>query len=336
MPEPGFRFSAALADEAGTPLGNVLLDVDWEPAWECARFAWLRARLPLAEEDARIEPDWDPELGPPGIRGFRVVRMDTPALEFPKSYFLPAVRKAAAALVRSGRLGEGDRLSFDASAHPLAKAPVRPEDGGLSWGELKESWPVTEAPLGVRAARSYGGGSSVGSPAVGSGDDVPLLVPESLLERVGRSSRTAEVETGGVLIGHLHRDPDSAGLWVEVTDELAARHTVAERTKLTFTPQTWTDARERLRARAGNEVMVGWWHSHLGRVVCRDCSEEARRVCQFSRGFFSLHDRHFQRTAFPRAWQVGLVVNDAATEQLSYSVFAWRRGQIEGRDFLTD
>lgn len=333
MPEPGFRFSAALSDEEGTRLGNVLLDVDWEPAWECARFEWLRALRPVADRDARIEPDWDPELGQPGIRGFRIVRKDTPPIGFPKSFFMPAVRKAAASLVRSGQLGDGDRVRFVPSAHPIAKGTATPAPGAsrMELSEPRESWPVTEASLNARNTRPGPGDSSPGG-----GDDVPLVVPASLLERVGARSRMAgEVETGGVLVGHLHRDPATSGLWVEVTEQLPASHTVAEMTKLTFTPQTWTDAREQLRARARGELMLGWWHSHLGRVVCRGCADEARRVCQFSRGFFSLHDRHFQRTAFPRAWQIGLVVNDAATGELSFSVFAWRLGEIEARNFLT-
>jgi hypothetical protein len=330
MREHRFQFSAKLSDAGGGRLGDVLLDVDWEPALECARFEWFRASNRAPDLDARIEPVWEPQAGPPRVLGFRVLAdggdaPGAPPVEFSQTFFGPAVRKAAAPFIRSGRLGGGDRIVFVPSAHPVAAVagPAPAEGPAMAFGEVRERWPVSEATLMVPGELT-------------GGDDVPVVVPSGLLDTVADRSRGAgEVETGGVLVGHLRRDPASSALWIEVTGELAARHTVAEMTKLTFTPRTWTDAREQLGLREGGELMLGWWHSHLGRAVCRACPDEAREVCQFSRGFFSGHDRHFQRTAFPRAWQLGLVVNDAATGKLSFSLFGWRRGEIEARDFQT-
>src|SRR5262249_28259320 len=118
-----------------------------------------------------------------------------------------------------------------------------------------------------------------------------------------------------------------------VSGHIPARHTVAEATKLTFTAETWAGARQVLRLRGRGELMLGWWHSHVGKTVCKDCPVERQRDCKFLHGFFSTHDEHLQRTAFSRAYHIGLVVNDPAAGELSFALFGWRRGVIQERHF---
>ena len=86
-------------------------------------------------------------------------------------------------------------------------------------------------------------------------------------------------ETGGVLIGQLHRDPGLGVLFAEVTAQIPARHVEANATKLSFTAATWTEVQAALDLRTRGESMLGWWHSHPVREWCKDCPEEKRRQC---------------------------------------------------------
>ena len=122
-------------------------------------------------------------------------------------------------------------------------------------------------------------------------------------------------------------------MFVEVTAQIAAKHTVADESKVTFTSETWTDVRQAIALRRSNEIALGSWHSHPARFWCSKCPEERQRACALGAGFMSADDRALHRTIFPRAFSVALVVTNALAG-LHTTAFGWRLGAIEPRGFF--
>jgi hypothetical protein len=165
-------------------------------------------------------------------------------------------------------------------------------------------------------------------------EDLPVFVPAAVLVDAERIARAAgDLETGGVLLGHLRRDPRAGALHVEVTALVEASHTRATSERLSFTADTWTEARGLIRLRARNERMCGWWHVHPAHAWCRDCPIESQRRCRLARGFLSADDRFLHRTVFPAAWSVALVVTRVAFGGEEHALFGWNEGRIERRGY---
>ncbi len=139
-------------------------------------------------------------------------------------------------------------------------------------------------------------------------------------------------ETGGVLLGHLRRDPDS-GVFAEVTGQAPATLAQSGLTSLGFTPEAWTAIRAEIAGRANNEIWLGWWHSHPVRHWQERKTEEASGTGRF----FSVSDCSVHRTVFSAAYNIGLVVSDTPTRHgdwsVGWNVFGWRRGLIVERGF---
>jgi hypothetical protein len=117
-----------------------------------------------------------------------------------------------------------------------------------------------------------------------------------------------------------------------VTGQIPARNTEADLTTLRFTAETWTQVQSTLDLRGREEIMLGWWHSHPKQAWCKQCPDDKQADCQLLCDFFSAHDRRLHRAVFPRAYSIALVVNDMADGH-TYSLFGWRKGQIELRGF---
>ena len=164
--------------------------------------------------------------------------------------------------------------------------------------------------------------------------DVAVFVQEFILDEIrGLMARAGAVETGGVLIGHLHRDDERNDVFLEIAAQIPARFTQQELTSLTFTPETWSDVDAAVALRGRDEIHVGWWHSHPAREWCKNCPAENRAVCKRSGEFFSSDDAALHRTIFPRAYSVGLVVSDSYASGLTFPMFGWKNGQIATRGF---
>jgi proteasome lid subunit RPN8/RPN11 len=162
--------------------------------------------------------------------------------------------------------------------------------------------------------------------------DAPVFVAEAVLREVGSLAEQAgDVETGGVLIGHLHRDAGGSEVFAEVVAQIPARHAEADSTSFAFTPETWAAADAALALRGARERILGWWHSHPN--FCRACPDERRRSCTFARPFFSREDEHLHRTCFPQAWQLALLVSDLPDVGWTPALFGWRAGRIVERGF---
>jgi len=325
-----YRYALAFYKEDKTPLGQVPLEVDWEPAVECARFGAFRKDV-LAPEDgsveAAIEPIW---LKAPYLSGFRVAfeRNGTTGInqDFDTDYFAGLAKGVVPQLVESGKLAENERYFFLAVAFPAEKDQDEPAKLGIVAQPVTPSLALKSSSLPELTREA--------SPVGALSDDVPVFLPERVLGEVEALAREAcPKETGGILIGHLHRDSDLPELAAEVTAQIHARRAEADSVRLNFTAACWTDVKGALELRGQGEIMLGWWHSHPVREWCKDCSNESQEGCALARDFFSAHDRALHRAVFPRAYSIALVANDVGVGDLSFSLFGWRNGLIAPRGY---
>jgi hypothetical protein len=326
------RYGLLLFRKDGSALGSAPVTVDWEPAAEWTRFYHTRrGGVPLGEEGtATIEPLWDRSEGEPYMRGFRVAYASggrKVASDFPSSYFNDVAAQVSAELVKLGKLEAGDSYLFQAVA--FAKNGSGKPSGRLELEvvEEKPALEIVESRLDDFRRRS--------SPAgVVDADDMPVFIPQRVLDEAAALTRGAEVrETGGILIGRLHHDSALPEIFAEVSAQIPAEHTQGTVAKLTFTAGTWSAASAAIRLRNQGEVYLGYWHSHPVREWCRgkECTLEKQKTCSLAKGFFSEDDRAVMRAAFPRAHSLGLVVNDTSFADLSFSLFGWREGKIQPR-----
>jgi len=326
-----FAFGIAFERTDGSPIDRVDLTPDWEPARE-------RFRLLVAERgvdpavafalDPVIEPLWSRLRGAPFVSACRVHSQEAPepALELGIEYFAASVQRLSSELVTRGLLGEGERYFATLIARPLASA----ETLGRVRHRRRAKVPIRPGSLATLERRAV----AHGAPA--HRGDPPCFVPSGLIEQARhRVSIDRERETGGVLVGHLCRDPSLGRLFVLVTAQIPVLEATGDATSLSFTAETWTEVRAGLDRRNRDEIMVGCWHSHPVHLWCRDCPDDRRPACSLARGVFSEHDRRLHRTVFPRAFAVGLVLSDAGDGPPGVAAFGWRDGLIERRAFHT-
>jgi len=249
--------------------------------------------------------------------------------DFPSSYFGEAASQTSAEFVKRGKLAAGDEYLFQAVA--FAGNGNGKTGGGMDLEVVEETaLPVVESRLGDFERRS--------SPAgLVDADDMPAFIPQRVLDEAAALTRGAEGrETGGILIGRLHRDAALPEIFAEVTAQIPAEHTRGTSARLTFTPETWSAASAAVRLRNQSEIYLGYWHSHPVREWCRsrECTPEKQKTCRLAKDFFSEDDAAVMRAAFPRAHSLGLVVNDTAFAGPSFSLFGWRGGRIHPRGFF--
>jgi hypothetical protein len=327
-----YRYGLLLFRKDGSALGSASVTVDWEPAAEWTRFHHARrGGVPLAGEGtASIEPLWNKTEGEPYLGGFRVAYESggqKVSWDFPTSYFREAASQASAEFVKRGKLEAGDTYLYQA----VAFAGNGKAAGGLALE-------VVEEPPDLRFVESHLDDFRRRSVPAGvvDADDMPVFIPQRVLDEAAALTRGAEKrETGGILIGRLHHDAALPEIFAEVTAQIPAEHTEGTVAKLTFTAETWSAASAAIRLRNQGEVYLGYWHSHPVREWCRakECTPEKQKTCQLAKDFFSEDDRAVMRAAFPRAHSLGLVANDTAFLDLSFSLFGWREGRIHPRGF---
>jgi proteasome lid subunit RPN8/RPN11 len=327
-----YRYVIELFSEDDTPIGQASVNIDWGPAEEWAKFQTVRRGMLAGEEAGRvasIEPLWLPKTGAPYMEGFRVnvaTQTGEVATDFGTAYFKGLASQATSHFVESGRLQTGDQVRYVATAF---RQDSEPANGGsrlrFTTEEVSSSLAMKNSSLANVLTRSTLHGAVCAN-------DVPVFVPQRVLDEASALSRDAEAkETGGILIGHLNRDSTVPDVFVEVTAQIHARHTEADLTKLTFTADTWTEVQAAIDLRRRGEIMLGWWHSHPVREWCKDCAPERQRVCRMAADFFSAHDQALHRTVFPSAYNIALVANVGAN--LTFSAFGWREGVLEPRGF---
>ena len=330
-------------DDRHERLGAFIVTPDWEPALEWAQFfAMCRDPAPpfvLGANAGTIEPRWHARAGRPHLEGVKVIvpRDGLPplALDTPFAYFSDAARAASSALLESGKLVAGELFEYLVCAYArraqAAPGPERPAMFTIT--PVEQVLDVSDLDMdGFLAALSPFGSSD--------DEEVPVYMPRELVEEtVELMLRAGDKETGGILIGHLHRDPGRRRLFLEVTAQIPAQHAQQELARLTFTPETWTAVDAALALRGKGEMQLGWWHSHPASHWCDDCPPETRSRCKSSGAssgdFFSAHDAALHRTVFPRAYSIALVLSDgcATAGVPTWRLFGWRYGLVMARDF---
>ena len=343
MPDAGYQFAIEFFREDGSPLGQIPVTPDWEPAFEYARFAGIRrGLLPVAVATGRrvIEPIWHRQVGEPYVSGVRaVVRSGGKesdggegggevASEIPGAYFRGLARTTAAALVQAGALEKGDHFQYLLCAFRTTQAAAAedaPEAGGFAVEEVVPPLPLEETLLAPFLSDALRCGTEHAE------EDMPVFIPHQVLDEAKTLARQAgDVETGGILVGKLHRDREVPEVFLEITAQIPAEHTRPGQTKLTFTAETWTAVRAAIELRKQNEQMAGWWHTHPD--FCRKCPPENRKHCQLSSAFFSAEDVHLHRTCFGQAYSVALLISQSSSE-LTSALFGWRYGMVAVRGF---
>jgi proteasome lid subunit RPN8/RPN11 len=162
---------------------------------------------------------------------------------------------------------------------------------------------------------------------------LPVFVAQALVAQCVDLVRAAgELETGGILLGRLHRDRSAGedGVFLEITAQIPAQHTDQREMQVTFTDKTWAAARDVLALRRSDESIVGWFHSHPD--FCRNCAPEKRANCSLNGIFFSSADVSLHRTMFARAWHVGLLFSNRPAGIIP-ALYGWQRGVVASMPF---
>jgi hypothetical protein len=318
-----YRFALEHFTRDGHRVGQSLVTPDFGPARECAYFAAVRRgalALVTAPAGGAVAPVWSDGLGPPHVSGIRVLETD-----FASDYFLELAQAKAVEYVARGDLARGEAYRYRVCAYPAEPQPSASPLLDFGVEALAEPIALGDRSLSELLARSE---------PVGEADplDAPVFVATEVVAEICELAQKAgELETGGVLVGRLHRDPLRPEVFAEVVAQIPARHAEARGTSFAFTPETWAAADAALALRGGRELMLGWWHSHP--EFCRNCPEERRRSCSFARPFFSAEDVHLHRTCFPRGWQLALLVSDLPATGPTPALFGWRMGKVVERGF---
>ncbi|MBM3882253.1 MAG: hypothetical protein FJ387_21460 [Verrucomicrobia bacterium] len=337
MPGSAYRYVLELFDQDGRRLGQHPVDPDWEPAREWLRFSTLCQALSgsaSSQGPVDIQPVWSTAAGAPYVGSFRaVMTLDShdprPAIcEIPTAYLRSLAQDAATGLVERGLLKEGDTFRYLVSAYPAATKVESHSTCRFNTEEVSPPSCTRVTPLATLQARATPFGE------IGE-DPFPLFVPEAVLaEGKARVQRAGPVETGGLLVGHLHQDAASGGPFLEVTAQIPAAHTEADKHRLRFTPATWQSAQAALELRRRGEQIVGWWHSHPAQAWCStDCAPEKRAACPLSRPFFSKDDLLVHRVVFTKAFCVALLLTHLPSGTIQFTAFGWRQGMVQSRGF---
>lgn len=334
MVRTAFRFTVRLYRTDNTFLGEYAAGVDWAPAVEWALLQGVRQGLcsPSLVPNAVIEPLWQSTPGARCVRSLRIQVQQADGQPFcremPTTYLASLARQASSDLVRRGVLREGDHFRYTVGAYPLAEAgPKDASAPGLAIQEVAPPLPLRRSSLADFARESvrYDQPDAKG--------DLPVFLPQEVLDETALLSRGAgALETGGILIGHIHQDPTVPELFVEVTAQVPARHSRSERMRLTFTPETWAAAAEAIRLRGRGEIHVGWWHSHSF-LKEPDETDQASAGTPSDAAFLSAEDVSLHRLCFPRAYSIALVVAEGRCTGLSWALFGWNGGMICPRGY---
>lgn len=327
------HYALAFRHADGTPAGQVPIEVDWEPATEAIRFGvFCRCgTMPRASVSTRIAPVWHRTAGEPHIEGIRVsleaTGEETGTQVFPLSYFGNLVLPAVQQLVEKELAVEGETLKYQVVAFPQRKPSAQPQ--AFVSREISAAPVCRQTSLDQLRGRAVAIDEDQPDP-----DHLPVFVrPGVIRDAEALATRAGSVETGGILVGYLHRDRTIGRVFVEVTAQIAAQADGSS-TALTFTPQTWTDASAALDLRGRGELMLGWWHSHPVKEWCKSCPPARQRECALRQGFFSADDQLLHRTVFPRAYSVALLLSDTADLGVTYRAFGWKDGVVRPRGFF--
>lgn len=311
---------------------------DWQAATAWACFEGIRrGALPplLATDGAEVQPVWDRERGAPYVESIRlVVRAPDGSeadfeCEVTTGYLLRQIRALTGRLAEAGKLERGAQVlpRVRATEVSVIEDAVVTVGRGFSVKEIPQPLTYTESALD----ELLGSAESVDISDLNA-SDMKVIVPAHVFEQAEAQARAAEtVETGGFLVGHLHRDTKTGDFFSVVNDQIPAEHTVAEAMRLTFTPESWAAAEAAIKARGRNERCMGWWHFHPW--WCAKCPPENRAQCTLDAGFFSSEDVQLHANCFAMADQFALLLSGKEGGALERACFGWRGGVVAARGY---
>jgi hypothetical protein len=255
---------------------------------------------------------------------------------FDSSNFRYRARRFATALARSGQLPEDIGLHFQLAACPIDhgldshQVPPATTDGLFTVGPVSAAIAIADCSRG-----SLGHADAWDTPQP---EELPVLISRRLIDdAVLEAKLHSDREIGGILLGRLCRDPDDGAVFLCVTGLVPAESTEATVTSVTFTSETWAEARSVIDLRSEGEIVVGWMHSHPFRF-CAECPDPAPTECIRKILFYSRDDEFLMDLSFGRPFMVGLLAAveprlESALGHASVRLFGWSHGEIEPRGF---
>ncbi|MBN1421529.1 MAG: Mov34/MPN/PAD-1 family protein [Planctomycetes bacterium] len=322
-----FRYFLHLFKQDGQRLGAWPAEVDWEPAKEWALWQGMRrGELPAAAVGTTtIQPIWHARAGEPFVSGLRAAVTSNghrSESELPLSYFTRLVEGLSVGLVSDGALQASEEFYYIVSA-----VPAEPEGDGIRAAarEIAAPLPLLRGKLARFLREATPSGPQVDG-------DPPVFLPQRILdEAVALVQASPGIETGGIFIGHLRRDPRPE-IFAEITALVPAAHTEGSATRLHFCGATWAAARNAIDLRRRGEIAIGWIHSHP-QDACEKCEKRREGACAGCGVYFSADDVVLHRTVFPRAYGVALVISPSAAG-FAWAMFGWRNGILAERGFF--
>jgi proteasome lid subunit RPN8/RPN11 len=335
-----YQFRLEFWRRRGQSVAEVPLDeADFARATEAAFFDGLcRGRFPRydpPQAGVRFEPRFiHPEGGSPRTRGFEVV-VPTPnggehRVEFPTRFFTSRAKRVFQELLESGRVPVNTLLLFHLAAYLDGGPRSAARPSGITLEPVAATVPIR---AGLRQALGVTEAWDDPRPR-----DLPVLIPRRILEEaVAEAQRDPEREVGGILLGHLRRDPETAEMFLEVACHVPAEETQATGASVTFTATTWARAREVAELRGEGEIIAGWVHSHPF-LFDEPCPEPVPAELADEILFFSTDDKFLMELTFPRPFMVALQTGieprlEKALGHLPVRLYGWRRGEIVSRGF---
>jgi hypothetical protein len=329
-----FRFLLELLHN-GDVLGRHPVTPDsFAPALEWLSLKAMRSgALPLelgARPEVEYAPVWDAARGAPYVEAVRLTTTGPTQGDIPTAYFAKLAKEASSRFVAEGKLEQGELFRYRVVAFGCTEEADH-ADASDAFEEVSQPLACEESRLDALLDHTEVRGTP-------QPDEMPVLIPQRVLDEAEALKRDAGgVETGGILLGRLHRDTERRELCLEVTTQIPARHTEAREMRLTFTGDTWTSVRAAIELRGGDELQIGWWHTHPAREWCKNCDPERWKTCPLARSFFSSEDKKLHQMIFPRAYSIALVVGDHYRDgeawEAFHAVYGWDRGMVSQRGY---
>jgi len=334
-----FRYLLELLHN-GDVLGRHPVTPDnFAPALEWLSFQAMRSgALPLelgAHPEIEYAPVWDAQRGEPYVEAIRLTTTGPTEGDIPAVYFSRLAEEASATFVTEGKLKQGELFRFRVVAFGCAEEA---DHGDVSGNGDAGAFEEVPQPLACEESRLEALLDHAEVRGTAQPGEMPVLIPQRVLDEAEALKREAGgLETGGILLGRLHRDSERRELCLEVTTQIPARHTEAREMRLTFTADTWTSVRAAIELRGNDELQIGWWHTHPAREWCKDCDPERWKTCPLARSFFSPEDKKLHQMIFPRAYSVALVLGDHYRDgeawEAFHAVYGWDRGMVSQRGY---
>lgn len=306
-----------------------------ETYFKAFRTGCLSSYAPVLE-NASVEPRFA-GTDPTRCEGFRVSLAGPDgdfSVDFPNAYFGITATTVRAGLKASGKLSDDSTWYYTLEAY-LEDLPASAPPSFISLDPPTNLTPVRDVALCQQGRQEPWDEPDSA--------DLPVLVSRTVIEDgCEEASRHPDREIGGLLLGHLCKDPESGKGFLLVSCLVSSEGTgESTSTSVTFTDDSFAKARELIsvRSQAGllPEMIVGWFHSHPF-SFCKECPLPTPTECINKILFYSPDDLQLMESTFDQPFMVGLLAGvepklETALGHLPVRLYGWREGQITSRGF---